>query len=467
MIYTLIILFVVPYLGRLFFRYFRASSVEFQFVLVVIFVAAFLAELIGMEAIVGAFLAGLAISSTVPDRSAVMGRVLFIGEAFFIPVFLISIGLLIDPMAFFTDQRTVIVSIVLVATVLSTKYLASRIAASWFGYSSDEVFIMWGLSMAQAAATLAAALIGVELGLLDQSIFNGVVTMILVTCVLSPLLIERYGSRLTIEEHVVEAEILTSPQVPLFSRILIPVSNPKTEVFLLELASILSTRSSGLLMPLNVAQLIDGKAKGLTHQEQILDIDSPINSQIQTIRRIDASVSKGILSTAIEYHASAIVMGWSGESSFYKTIFGRMLDEVIWNATIPVLIGRLTSSMHSKQRVMLVIPIINISSHLVPEAVEAALLISQAIDKPLKVLISGQHSDDLLQLNETNNTQLTIEQLGTDIVRDVTKLARPSDLLILTTFGSQRRFQSSLGRIPEEIAERTTASLIIIRFPNL
>lgn len=467
-IYTLIILFAVPYVGRLFFKYFRASSVEFQFVLVVIFIAAFTAELIGMEAIVGAFLAGLAINSTVPDRSAVMGRVLFIGEAFFIPVFLISIGLLIDPMAFFTDQRTVIVSVVLVATVLITKYLASWMTALRFGYSRDEVFVMWGLSMAQAAATLAAALIGIEIGLLEPAVFNGVVTMILVTCVLSPILIERYGARLTIIEETAQEDNSTSePLAPLYSRILIPVSNPKTETFLIELASILSTKSDGLLMPLNVARLIDGQIKGLAQQAQLLDIKFPVDNEtrIQPIWRIDASVSNGILCTAIEYDASAIIMGWSGESSFYKTAFGRMLDEVIWNASVPVLVGRLTSSIVSKQRILLVIPTNSLRGHLLQDAIDAALLIAQAVDIPLKILIAGQYQGDLVRLDENSSLELDIEHLESDVVGYLTELAQPSDLLILATFGSQRRFQSSLGKLPEEIAERTTASLIVIRFP--
>lgn len=193
LIYTAVMLTVVPRLGRMFFNRFHIERVEFQFVLVVIFVSALAAEFIGMEAIVGAFLAGLAINSTVDPKSVLMQRVIFMGQALFIPIFLMSIGLLIDPLAFFTDRRTLMISVLLVGGVFSAKYAASWLMARLFGYSFSETMLMWGLSVAQAAATLAVTLIGREMGLFDDAIFNAVIITILITCVASPLIVQHYG----------------------------------------------------------------------------------------------------------------------------------------------------------------------------------------------------------------------------------------------------------------------------------
>lgn len=468
LIYTAVILFAIPRLGRFFFKRFRASAVEFQFVLVVIFVAAFMAEMIGMEAMVGAFLAGLAINSTVPRHSAVMGRVLFIGEAFFIPIFLISIGLLINPFAFFTDTRTLFVSVIIVLTILVTKYLASRITGWLFHYTANEVHVMWGLSMAQAAATLAATLVGIRIGLLDEPVFNGIVTMMLVTCVLSPLLVEHYGQRLASHEPEATAAARGTPKPKaIFSRILIPVANPKTEDYLIQLAGILSRTTRGILMPLNVARLNDGHVDGLQNQQQLLEAASLSmpDTNVHPIRRIDSSISDGILSAAMEHDASSIIMGWSGQSSFSETIFGRMLDQVIWSATVPIFVGRLTSSINAKRQIVLIIPSNSITHTLIKDALNTAVRIAQAINVPLLVLADAQFMEDVCNEQRLADVRFQVEQLDTHVVRDVTNRVHPQDLVLVTTSGSQQWFQSSLGTIPEELAERLPVSLVVMRFP--
>lgn len=467
-IYTMIILWALPRLGRFFFTYFNTSAIEFQFVLVVIFVAAFIAEIIGMEAIVGAFLAGLAINSTVPRRSETMGRVLFIGESLFIPIFLISIGLLINPTVFFTDSRTIIMSALLVTTILITKYAASRITGWWFGYTSDEVQVMWGLSMAQAAATLAAALIGLELNLLDEAVFNGVIAMILVTCIMSPILIERYGPCLTVGQSLSEAqETINTPSPVLFDRVLVPIANPNTGAYLIEVARLLADVHQGKLMPLHISRLIDGHVEEQAPEHPLLELTegNDADGSIQLIRRIDTSIANGILSVAIERSASSIVMGWSGDTSFHTTIFGTTLDEVIWNATIPVLVLRLTAAINTKKRVYLIILAHSLNHIAIKDVMAIATITAQAINAPLKIYIASNYMDDVLSLRQQHNTTLPIEELDTHTLRDLSEQVGSQDLIIVTTYGSERRFQSSLGQTTEDFAARTSASLLVIRFP--
>ena len=194
--YTTFILFAVPRLGKLFFRRFSGRAVEFQFILVVLFMAALLAELIDMHVIIGAFLAGLAINSTLPSRSPVLNRVLFLGEAFFIPIFLLYIGMIIDPAAFFSESNTLIAGWMMIASVYLTKLVAAWIDTGIYGYSRDELFTIWGITQAQATTTLAVLLVGVEAGLLPEAVFNGGVMMVMITCITSSILVQWFGSRL-------------------------------------------------------------------------------------------------------------------------------------------------------------------------------------------------------------------------------------------------------------------------------
>ena len=193
MLYTVVILWGVPRLGRLFFRHFSGNVVEFQFVLVVLFVAAVAAQLIGIHTIVGAFLAGLAINETLSEQSRAIKNVLFLGDSFFVPLFLVTVGMRLDPAAVVANERTLLIGLSLTVAVYVTKFLASWITARLYGYSRDQMMTSWGLSQAQAAATLATILVGTEAGVFPEYIFNAAILMILFTSVSSPLLVQHFG----------------------------------------------------------------------------------------------------------------------------------------------------------------------------------------------------------------------------------------------------------------------------------
>ena len=324
------ILLLLPRLGRWFFRRFSGGvSLEVQFVLVVIFIAAFFAEAIGMEAMVGAFLAGLAVNATLPRHSLAMTRVLFIGESFFIPIFLLNIGMLLNVGIFFTDGRALLIGVLLVITIYITKFVASFLTSFIFGYSRNEMMVMWGLSQAQAAATLAATLVGVEIGLFDIAVFNGAVLMILFTCVTSPILTKRYGTKIMTDkaEHPDPA-----PKQSLFSRILVPIANPNTQDDLLRLASILATSNKGTLLPLKITRTSDGQSSTAKNIKQIMDTVSALQLaevDVKPIYRIDHSIPTGILHSATENNASMMILGWSGDGTVFNTVFGKVMDEVV------------------------------------------------------------------------------------------------------------------------------------------
>ena len=200
-VYAAAILVVVPRVGKLFFRHFKGRAVEFQFVLVILFLAGLSAELIGVHEVVGAFLAGLAINASLPHHSPVGERVLFLGESFFIPVFLMYSGMITDPLAFVVDGQTIVMALWVTLVAYLSKFVAAWAAGKIFGYSQAEMMTVYGLSHAQAAVTIPTLLIGVQTGLFSQMLFNAAILMILLTSITSPILVQRYGSQVQPEEQ--------------------------------------------------------------------------------------------------------------------------------------------------------------------------------------------------------------------------------------------------------------------------
>lgn len=461
--YAVIILFGLPRLGKIFFRNFTGRSVEFQFVLVSLFVATILADLIGMHAIVGAFLAGLAINSTLPPRSSVAGQVLFLGESFFIPIFLMFIGMMLDPAAIFSNPETILIGLALTLAVYATKYLAAWIASRINAYSRDERMTMWGLSQAQAAATLATVMVGVNVGLFPRTVFNGAILMVLFTVISSSLITQRFGARL--RPHAITVAVQ-----PLFNRILVPIAHPQHHIHLIALAGILARWGKGVLYPVHIAQEVQGRVEGREHQRQLLE--DPILKDPQTdiypIGRVDTSVPRGILRTAIENDASLIVMGWHGQASTVReAVFGSVQDEVMWSAQVPVVVGRLTTPINAVERVVLIVPHHSLDPESVSRTLEMVTAIAQAVNVPLKILAAGEYMEPLqegLRLL-ANGHPYDFSPLGDNVLREVDTKVNGHDLLAVTTVGSSNRFRFSLGDLPEQIAALRESSIMVIRYP--
>jgi Kef-type K+ transport system membrane component KefB len=165
---------------------------------------AVLAELAGIDGIVGAFFAGLGLNRAIPERSDLMDRLQFTGSALFIPIFLISVGVLLEPKVLI-DPKTLLIALLFTVAVLGGKALAAVIAGRRFHFSWPEVGVMAGLSGSQAAATLATTLVGAKLGLFDTRTINAVLVVILASLVVTPGLVTFFGKRIKREEGAGEA----------------------------------------------------------------------------------------------------------------------------------------------------------------------------------------------------------------------------------------------------------------------
>lgn len=464
-IYAALILLGLPRLGKFFFRRFHGQAIEFQFVILILFVSALLAELIGVHAVVGAFLAGLAINSSLPHHSAITNRVLFVGEALFIPIFLVHSGMITDPGAFFADGKTILMGLGVTAIAYSSKFIAAWIVGRIFKYSRAETMTVWGLSQAQAAVTIPTLILGLEVGLFDENLFNAAIMMILLTSITSPLIVQHFGRGLKPADNGKE-------DIKLFDRVLVSVANPDTQKDLIALASLLAHNNGGTLIALNVAQEVRGNVIGLDHQRHLLErvpelISNP-DAKVELVRRINSSFADGILHTAIEKEATSIILGWRGQPTVRQSIFGTVLDEVVWNSKVPVLVGRITTSINAIEQVTLAIPQEILSATLTPQTLDLALVIAQEINVPLLVLVRKTNVNTITGalIKRKLDLPFSVEHIEGDTVRAISSHVTSQSLLIVTEMGSPKRYQHSLGSIPERLSKNAHASLLFVHYPS-
>ena len=473
-IYTFATLWGVPKIGRWFFHKFgHDESAEFIFVLATLFVVSYIAGLIEVEPIIGAFLAGIALTPLIPQLSPLMNRIQFIGNTLFVPFFLISVGMLIDPLVLIREPKSLVVAAVMIVAELISKYLAAWISGKWFGYKFPSTMVMFGLSIAQAASTLAAITVAYEIKLVDRTTVNGIVAMILFTCIASPLVTERWGRQVTTTEKSLESsdrnKILTH-------RVLVPVANPNNEDNLLNLALILAKTTNGTLLPLNVLSDRDRTIapEARIQQRQLLDKAEAIayasNARVETIGRVDDEIDRGIVRTAIERDASLVVCGWRGYSTYQDSFFGSTIDNVARQLPIPVLIARFVGPIANTGRVFLAFTKRQALASNFKQTLNIAKLLSNELKTSLEVLLIITNKQSQLSAQEltTLSTDTAIGQVQGNFIKEVSQKLYKNDLLLLPVKTSETmiRSRSAVGTIPEAIARsHENVSVVVIHFP--
>lgn len=469
-IYTFATLWGVPKVGRWFFRRFgHDESAEFTFVVATLFIVSYVAELIEIEPIIGAFLAGIAISQLIPQLSPLMNRIQFIGNTLFIPFFLISVGMLINPAILLSEPRSLLVAGVMTFVAIVAKFLPAWGTGKIIGLPFSNVMLMFGLSVAQAASTLAAITVAFEIDLVDQLTVNGTIAMILVTCIASPWVTTRWG-----RDVKPDAVTPTTETTQIGDRILVPVANPSTEDHLLKLAITLAKKSNGTLLPLHILTDNSGPitAEKRIQQQQLLATAETIAhaavTSVETIGRVDDSIEKGILRAAQERDANLIVCGWKGYSSYRDNFFGSVIDNIIRQATVPVLVARFTQPIRNTDRVILALTDLDFASSQLQKTIALAETLADELKATLKVLHVTRNPRRKAPKVPPVQTEVTIEHVRGNFVTRVARMLQPDDLLILTS-GNHPDILSMrmLGTEPEVIARtHQEVSIIVLHSPR-
>lgn len=471
-LFTALVLVGLPRLARWFFRSESSTpSTEYIFIFASLFVGSALAELAGVEAIVGAFLVGLALNPLIPEQSPLAHRIHFVGEAIFIPFFLLGVGMLVDVHVLLGSPRAWLIMIAMTVTVTLTKWLAAFVTQRFFGYSRDEGWVIFGLSVPQAAATLAAALIGLEIGLFDDAILNGTILMILVTCILGPGVVERFGRRVALADETTPPHGASVPQ-----RIMVPVANPRSTRGLMDLA--LALRMPGSKEPVHPITVVPDDSDDAPEQVALAEkmlaaaVAHAAAADVQAVplTRIDHNFASGIARAAVETRTSTIIIGWDARRRTREFIFGSVLDQLLTSTQQHVYVAKLDHPLNTTRRLLCLVPratdrlpgfaevirdvkrmASRLGASLAVYTIEADAAVYERTIRDVQPAVD-------LRVERLDNWKATLDRLRADV--------RPDDLVLV--FSSRRgavSWQPVMANIPARIGALGIESFVVV-FPS-
>ncbi|MCD6017194.1 MAG: cation:proton antiporter [Bacteroidetes bacterium] len=346
------VLYLLPKVSRWFFRNIEGQgSSQYIYVLAVVFISGFFSELAGVEPIIGAFLAGLALNRVIPHNSVLMNRVIFIGNTIFIPFFLISAGMLVDFGVFLKGTDALVFAGILSLVALVTKWLAAQVTGAIYKYTKYEKRVMFGLSASHAAATLAVIKVGYDIGLFDQNVINGTIILILITCMVSSFVTERAARKIAMTEKETVKKIIDRTE-----RILIPVSNPDNIARLIDLALIIKdNKSHEPIYPLSIVEENEDADEKINVVKKVIDgVVEQISSsdkKVQVLKKVDLSIVDGIARTAKAYSVSDILISWKAQQGTGNLIFGSIADNLLVKTKQSIIISKIIQPLNTYKRI--------------------------------------------------------------------------------------------------------------------
>ena len=367
LIFALIVLFGFPFIGRWFFKHVHDNISQYIFVLVMVFLGSFLAQVAGMEAIIGAFLSGLALNHLIPQSSPLMNRVEFVGNAIFIPFFLLGVGMLIDYRTFFTSFETIKVGLIMIIVATAAKYIAAWMPQKTFHLSTDQRSVIFGLSNAQAAATLAAVMVGYNvitgtdangepIRLLNESVLNGTILMILVTCTIASFAAQKGAHNIAAQDISDKEENKKESE-----HILIPVSNEETVEELVNLSlAIKSPQNKNGLFALKVIDNHHSDEKALKQSRRVLqtavNTAAATDTQMKDLLRYDLSVSNAIASVVKDRDITDLGVGLHKEKDIPAAFLGHIVESVLAESSVSTFIYKPAQPISTVRRHLIIIP---------------------------------------------------------------------------------------------------------------
>jgi Kef-type K+ transport system membrane component KefB len=340
--FSLIMFLIVPKITKWFFRKLESEKhSHYIFVLSIVFFSAFLAEIAGVEPIIGAFAAGLVLNPLIPHSSALMNRIEYVGNALFIPFFLINVGMLVDLSILFKGYTALLVAFSLTVGAIISKYFAAWITQVLFKYTIDQRNIIAGLSSSHAAATIAIILIGYNLKILDENILNGTIILILFTCLFATFLTEKAAKKMAMAVRTDSGDNL--PIVLLPEKIILPVANFSNFEKLLDFAILVKNQKSK--NPITMLSVVTNDAdseKNVANARKMIDSvllhASASETKVDFITTIDFNPGSGISRVSKEVLASIIMLGWPRSKGFIDKLLDDVLALVLENSDKMVII---------------------------------------------------------------------------------------------------------------------------------
>lgn len=362
-LYCIIGVYAYPRLTRWFFRRYNDSIAQFVYILAMVFLAAETAVWIGIEGVFGAFFAGIVLNRFIPARSPLMGRIEFVGNALFIPYFLIGVGMLINVRALFAGWDSLYVALVMSITAMAGKWLAAFFTQKTFRMLPVERSMMYQLSNAHTAVALAVVTIGYRMDIFNEAVLDGTVVMILVTCTVSSIGTARAAQRLKLmtmsDTPVIDPEQAKEEKEKINT--LIPIVNPLTAPELVNLALMIHNVKPGghnRFYALYVRN--DNSASSRSLGERSLDVAeqtaASIDVPLQTIERYDLNFITGVLNTMEERDINEVVIGLHRRTTVADSFFGEKLTRLLKSTYRMIVISRCYIPVNTARRVVVAVP---------------------------------------------------------------------------------------------------------------
>lgn len=487
-IFSFIMFFIIPRIARWFFEKLKHEKhSHYIFVLSVVFFAAFLAEVAGVEAIIGAFMAGLALNKLIPHNSSLMNRIEFLGNAFFIPFFLISVGMLVDVRVIFSGIGAWIVAGTLTIVALFSKWLAAWFTQIIFKFSGAQRQVIFGLSSAHAAATLAVILVGYnvilgydELGdpirLLDDNILNGTIILILVTSIVATFATENAAKKIVIDAEN-DVEGLAKSSGAKSEHILVPIDNYEKINRLMELAFYIKDQKSP--NPISMLTVVSNNedsnanlAEAKTKLDEFADKNKESKTKVNVLTTIDHHAATGIARVSREIMTDLILLGWPSQSSgFIDRLIGigEKVDNIVNQTGKTSFVCKIQKPITQHTKIVVTVPPLAEREVGFATWLNKILTLAERLDIPIE-FYGNKNTIEIAEklFSKLKSPVITLKEYDslnniTSIVRDISE----NDLLI---FVSAKRGGTSYTRVLENMPSRIiklfpTNSLIVI-FPQ-
>jgi len=467
-------IYVLPRAGRWFYRNLSSDdTAEYLFLFFSLLIVSTISKLAGLEPIIGAFLAGLSLNSLVPDQSRLMNRVQFVGNTLFIPIFLISVGMLVDFGIFLTGANEWIVISLMITVALGTKFIASHLTGFFFKFTREQSWLMFGMVVNKAGVTIATAIVGYNIGLFGQDVLNGAIVIILVTCLIGPWITEKYGRSYALT-------LSTSPENRTISnqsqRIMVPLSNPTTSRLLMDIAFMIRDKKLGLpIYPVSIAIDGPGVKDDVARIEKMLSqmivhaaaADIPVHPET----RIDTDISSCVSRTAVEIQASCIIIGWKGDDPLPKLIFGQVLDRLLEQTSELVMVCKIEQPVNTFQKIIIVIPPMSHRQSGFEEAIFTAKTLSTQSGLRTTVYASTFDMDKTSSLLGSMKTSSSVAfvtvEVWSDIFSIIGKDVGDNDLVVLLSCRQgSLAWQPGLDQLPKHFIRHFPRTSLIVAYPS-
>lgn len=356
-VFFLFVLKLLPIAAKWFFKYQSSESgLQYVFVLTAIFISATVAEMLKIEPLIGAFFCGLSLNRYIPRESKLMNSILFVGNTLFIPFFLISIGMLVDTEVLINDPESWLIIGILASLAIGGKYLAAWVMQKYYKFNNPSRNLIFGLSTARAASAIAIMIVGAEFDLVDEQLLNSTIFIILVTSVVSSVVTQNAGQRLS--NSIIND---TSASNDGTDRLMVALGNPNNIIRLVDFSYIIKNpKSEDPIFPLTIVPK-DKDAFKYNHDsrarlKQALAKEERDNKDTELITRIDSNVVEGINKAVKEFEIDKLLVGWNSNTTTIEKLFGGLLDSLLKKTNKMVLVSKIENEINSAGNIQTFLP---------------------------------------------------------------------------------------------------------------